>query len=72
LIDRMPPTQLSGLVQFLQTLLDPVTVALRNAPLDNAPYSEAEQTAAESHAWLQPRGSRAIPHDEAVRRLGLE
>jgi hypothetical protein len=27
---------------------------------------------AEAYAWLRRRGGRGIPHDEAMRRLGLE
>lgn len=34
-IDRMPETKLSGLVKFLETIVDPVAVALRNAPIDD-------------------------------------
>jgi hypothetical protein len=73
LIDRMPATQLSGLVQFLETIVDPVASALRDAPLDDEPETEGEQAAAaEARAWLQQNGGKGIPHEEAMRRLGLE
>ncbi len=73
LIDRMPDTQLSGLVQFLETIVDPVTTALRNAPLDDEPETDDEKAAvAEAHGWLQKNGGKGIPHAEAMRRLGLE
>ena len=73
LIDRMPETQLSGLVQFLETIVDPVTAALRNAPLDDEPETEEEKAAvAEARGWLQNNGGKGIPHTEAMRRLGLE
>lgn len=73
LIDRLPEMQLSGLVQFLETIVDPVTTALRNAPLDDEPETEDEKTAvAEAHGWLQKYGGKGIPHAEAMRRLGLE
>ena len=72
LIDRMPDTQLSGLVQFLETIVDPVTTALRNAPLDDEPETDDEKAAvAEAHGWLQKNGGKGIPHAEAMRRLGL-
>ena len=73
LIDRMPETQLSGLVQFLETIVDPVTAALRNAPLDDEPETDEEKAAvSEARRWLQNNGGKGIPHNEAMRRLGLE
>ncbi len=73
LIDRLPETQLSGLVQFLETILDPVAAALRNAPLDDEPETEDEKAAvAEARTWLRNNGGKGIPHAEAMRRLGLE
>lgn len=73
LIDRMPETQLSGLVGFLETIVDPVGSALRNAPLDDEGESEDEKLAIdEARDWLKSNGGRGIPHDEAMRRLGLE
>ena len=73
LIDRMPETQLSGLVQFLETIVDPVTAALRNAPLDDEPDSDEDKAAtSEAHQWLHNNGGKGIPHAEAMRRLGLE
>jgi hypothetical protein len=54
LIDRLPDAQLSGLVQFLETIVDPVSTALRNAPLDDEPETEDEEP-----LLLKPgRGSR--------------
>ncbi|MBZ2186136.1 MAG: hypothetical protein K7J46_15605 [Bryobacter sp.] len=73
LIDRMPETQLSGLVQFLETIVDPVATALRNAPIDDEPETGDEKNAvAEAKTWLQKNGGKGIPHAEAMRRLGLE
>ena len=69
----MPETQLSGLVQFLETIVDPVATALRNAPLDDELETDDEKAAvAEAHGWLQKNGGKGIPHHEAMRRLGLE
>jgi hypothetical protein len=73
LIDRLPETQLSGLVQFLETIVDPVATALRNAPLDDEPETEEDKLAAtEARDWLRNNGGKGIPHAEAMRRLGLE
>ncbi|MEP6962163.1 MAG: hypothetical protein ABI995_08795 [Acidobacteriota bacterium] len=73
LIDLLPETQLSGLVQFLETIVDPVTTALRNAPLDDEPEMDEEKTAvSKARTWLHDNGGKGIPHAEAMRRLGLE
>jgi len=73
LIDRLPETQLSGLVRFLETIVDPVANALRNAPLDDEPETDDEKTAvSEARVWLQNNGGKGIPHSEAMRRLGLD
>ena len=73
LIDRLPEMQLSALVGLLETIVDPVTAALRNAPLDDEPESEEEKVAAsEARDWLKKNGGKGIPHQEAMRTLGLE
>ena len=73
LIDRLPETQLSGLVRFLETIVDPVANALRNAPLDDEPETDDEKTAvSEARVWLQNNGGKGILHSEAMRRLGLD
>jgi hypothetical protein len=73
LIDRLPEAQVSALVGLLETIVDPVAAALRNAPDDDEPETEEEkQAVAEARGWLARRGGKGIPHDEAMRRLGLE
>ena len=73
LIDRLPEPQLSALVGLLETIVDPVAAALRNAPDDDEPETEDEkQAVAEARDWLASRGGKGIPHDDAMRRLGLE
>jgi hypothetical protein len=72
LVDRLPDSQLSALVGLLETIVDPVTVALRDAPFD-----DEEETGEESAAVAQARHSlqrngKGIPHAEAMRRLGLD
>ncbi len=72
LIDRLPEAQLSGLVQFLETIIDPVTAALRKAPPEDESISEKEERAvAEARDWLKRHGGKGIPHAKAMRRLGL-
>ena len=72
-IDRLPEAQLSALVGLLETIVDPVSAALRNAPVDDEPESEGEkQAVAQAREWLERHDGKGIPHDEAMRRLGLE
>jgi hypothetical protein len=73
LIDRLPETQLSALVGLLESIVDPVAAALLNAPIDDEPETDDEkQAVAEASDWLARRGGKGIPHEEAMRRLGLE
>jgi hypothetical protein len=73
LIDRLPEMQLTGLVQFLETIVDPVATALQNAPIDDEPETESEKLAVdEARDWLKNNGGKGIPHAEAMRRLGLD
>ena len=73
LIDRLPEAQITALVGLINSMLDPVGIALRDAPVDDEPESiDEKQAVAQSRAWLARRGGRGIPHDEAMRRLGLE
>ncbi len=73
LIDRLPDAQVSALVGLLETIIDPVAAALRNAPEDDEPETDEEKRAvAEARDWLARRGGKGIPHDEAMRGLGLE
>ena len=73
LLDRLPETQLSALVGLLETIVDPVAAALRNASIDDEPETDAEKRSiAEARDWLARRGGKGIPHEEAMRRLGLE
>ena len=72
LIDRLPEAQLSTVVGLLETIVDPVATALSNAPMDDEPETEEEKrAAAEARVWLQRNGGKGIPHEEAMRRLGL-
>lgn len=73
LIDYLPETQLTALVQLLEAIVDPVATALRNAPLDDEPETEDEMAAVtEARTWIQNNGDKGIPHTDAMRRLGLK
>lgn len=70
LIDLMPEVQLSALVGLLETIVDPVTAALRNAPIEDEEISEEEERAvAESIEWLQH--NKPIPNEEVLAEFGL-
>jgi hypothetical protein len=70
LIDRLPETQLSALVGLLETIVDPVAAALRNAPLEDEEISaEEEQAVAEAREWL--KHNKPIPHEEVLAEFGL-
>jgi hypothetical protein len=66
-------SQVSALVGLMEAIVDPVAAALRNAPIDDEAETEEEkQSVAGTREWLARRGGKGIPHDEAMRRLGLE
>jgi hypothetical protein len=70
LIDSMAPGQVAAVVGLLKIMLDPVSVALANAPYDDEPVSEDEaREIAASRASLA-RGE-GIPHEEVLREFGL-
>jgi hypothetical protein len=51
LIERLAPTQVSAVVGLLEAMLDPVSRAIANAPVDDEPETEEEREAvAESKA----------------------
>jgi hypothetical protein len=71
LIDRLPATQLSAVVGLLEAMLDPVSRAIANAPVDDEPETEQERRAvAESKAWFERRGGKGIPHEEVLADFG--
>ena len=73
LIDRLPDSQLTALVGLLETIVDPVAAALRDAPFDDEQEGEEERAAVtQARHSLQRNGGKGIPHAEAMRRLGLD
>ena len=72
LIDRMAPSQVFAVVGLLQTMLDPVSRAIANAPFDDEPETESErQAVAASKAWMAEHPGQGIPHDEILAEFGL-
>jgi hypothetical protein len=65
LIDRLAPTQVNAVVGILQVMLDPVSRAIANAPVDDEPESDPEREAVtESKSWF--RRNEGISHREVV------
>jgi len=72
LINRLPEGQIPALVGLLETIVDPLAAALRNAPVDDEPLTaEEEQALARADVWLEQRGGRGIPHEEVLAEFGL-
>lgn len=72
LIERLAPSQVSAVVGLLEAMLDPVSRAVANAPVDDEPESEQErQAVAESKAWFERRGGRGISHEEVLAEFGF-
>jgi len=70
LIDRLPPAQLSAVVGLLEAMLDPVSLAIANAPVDEEPLTPEEEKALDqSREWL--KHNRGIPHEQVLAELGI-
>ena len=65
LIDCLPEAQVSGLISFLETIVDPVTAALRHAPLDDEPLSEEDRKA------FAEAGNETVALETVLADLGL-
>ena len=73
LIDRLPDMHISALASLLETMVEPASTALRNAPIDDEPVTDEDRlAAAEAREWLRQNGGKGIPHAEAMRRLELD
>ena len=70
LVDRLAPSQVHAVRGLLQVMLDPVSRAIANAPVDDEPLA-AEDTHAldEAREWL--RQNRSIPHEQVLAELGI-
>jgi hypothetical protein len=72
LIERLAPSQIFAVVGLLETMLDPVSRAIANAPFDDEPETEEErQAVAASKAWLAEHPGQGIPHEEVLAEFGL-
>jgi hypothetical protein len=70
LIDRLAPSQVPEAIGMLEGLLDPITRAIANAPVDDEPLSAAgEKALNEAREWS--KRNKAIPHEEVLAEFGL-
>lgn len=70
LIDRLSIGQASAVVALLEAMLDPVSAALANAPMDDEPVSAEEaRDIADAHA-AYGRGE-VTPHEEVLAEFGV-
>lgn len=69
-IDQLEPRQTSALIGLLEYILDPVSRAIANAPIDDEPITAEEEAAVEeSREWL--KHNKAIPHEQVLAELGI-
>lgn len=69
-LDRLAPEQLSAVRGLLETMLDPVSRALANAPIEDEEVSADEEDAvAGAREWL--KHNKPIPHEEVLAEFGL-
>ena len=70
LIDRMAPSQVSAMVSLIETMLDPVSRAIANAPLDDETLTpECARSLAEASEWS--KHNEGIPHEQVLAELGI-
>jgi hypothetical protein len=69
-LDHLPAEQLSVVRDLLETMLDPVSRALANAPAEDEDVSEVEVRAVvEAREWLKDHPG--IPFEQAIAELGF-
>ena len=70
LVDRLAPSQAHAVRSLLQAMLDPVSRAIANAPVDDEPLTAEEAHALdEARQWL--KHNAPIPHEQMLAELGI-
>ena len=70
LVDRLTPSQVYAVRSLLQVMLDPVSRAIANAPVDDEPLTAEDVHALnEAREWL--KHNEPIPHDRVLAELGI-
>ena len=71
LIKMLPPAQLAAVVKLLEAIIDPVTSAIANAPVEDEEITD-ETAAAIDRARASLARGEGIPHEEILREFGLK
>jgi hypothetical protein len=70
LVDKLAPSQVCAVRSLLQVMLDPVSRAIANAPVDEEPLTTEEAYALiEAREWL--KHNQPIPHEQVLAELGI-
>lgn len=70
LVDQLAPSQVHALRGLIQVMLDPVSRAIANAPVDDEPLTvEESQALDEAREWL--KHNSPIPHEQVLAELGI-
>ncbi|MEK7404369.1 MAG: hypothetical protein AAB225_04610, partial [Acidobacteriota bacterium] len=70
LVDRLAPSQVHAVRGLLQAMLDSVSRAIANAPVDDEPVTAEEaQALYEAREWL--KHNKPIPHEQVLAELGI-
>lgn len=69
-LDQLPPAQLHAVRDLLESILDPLSLALADAPPEDEEMSKEEEEAIEeAHEWL--KHNKPIPLEEVLAEFGL-
>jgi hypothetical protein len=69
-LDHLPDAQVSAACGLLEAMLDPVSRAIANAPVDDEPVTAAEERALnEAREWLKHH--KPLPHEQVLAELGI-
>jgi hypothetical protein len=72
LIDELPDERVEDALAALEALEDPVIAAFSGAPLDDEPWTEADEAAIGEVEADRAAGVPAVPLAELKRELGIE
>jgi hypothetical protein len=70
LVERLAPSHVHAVHGLLQAMLDPVSQATANAPVDDEPLTAEEaRSLDEAREWL--KHNKPIPHEQVLAELGI-
>jgi hypothetical protein len=71
LVDRIPEDDVAAARKILRALIDPIELALLNAPEEDEALSEHELNALREADLREAREEALISHEEIMREFGL-